>query len=55
MEVPPHALVVGVPGRIVTTLTGAHHEALGSLWEEYVRLSRAYKQQRPDLDVSSGL
>lgn len=55
MAIPPNSLVLGIPARITTTLTAAHHEATRFMWEEYVALSRAYKQQRPDLDQQSRL
>ncbi len=50
MAIPPHSLVVGVPGRITRSITAAHRDATRFMWEEYVALSRAYKQQRPELD-----
>jgi carbonic anhydrase/acetyltransferase-like protein (isoleucine patch superfamily) len=50
MQIPPNSLVVGVPGRLVKPLTLAHQDHLRFVWEEYVRLSQAYKQQRPELD-----
>ncbi len=50
MEVPPNSLVVGVPGKIVKSLTPDHHEHMRFMWKEYVRLARAYKQRRADLD-----
>ncbi|GIX46401.1 MAG: gamma carbonic anhydrase family protein [Candidatus Tectimicrobiota bacterium] len=52
MEVPPNSLVVGVPGRIVRGLTPEQRARVRAMGEEYVRLTRAYKRQRPDLDTS---
>lgn len=55
MEIPPNSLVLGIPGRVTKTLTATHHETTRFMWEEYVALSQAYKQQRPELDLQSRL
>ncbi len=50
MHIPPHYLVIGVPGRVVTTLTPMHQGYVQQAQEEYVALCRAYKHHRSDLD-----
>ena len=50
MHIPPNSLVLGVPGRVVTTLTPTHQGYVQSAQEEYVALCQAYKHHRSDLD-----
>lgn len=50
MHIPPHSLVIGVPGRVVTTLTPTHQGYVQYAQEEYVALCQAYKHHRSDLD-----
>jgi carbonic anhydrase/acetyltransferase-like protein (isoleucine patch superfamily) len=50
MRIPANSLVVGTPGKVIKTVTVEHERHLRYMWEEYVSLSRAYKDARCDLD-----
>jgi len=43
MEVPPGSVVMGVPGKVVKTLTGEEQAGLRSWAEKYVHVSRVHK------------
>ncbi len=47
--IPPESLVIGVPGKVVRSLTPADIKELDANWKVYVELSRRYlKQLRED-------
>lgn len=50
MHIPPNSLVMGIPGRVVKSLTAKHEAYIKYAQEEYVALTQAFKAQRPDLD-----
>lgn len=50
MHIPPHSLVLGVPGKVVGTVTETQQTYLQHAQQEYVALCHAYKQRRADLD-----
>lgn len=50
MHVPPNSVVLGVPGKVVGSVTEVQEGYLQYARDEYVALCQAYKQQRPDLD-----
>lgn len=50
MHIPANSVVVGTPGKVIKTVTPEHEGHLRYMWEEYVALSRAYKDRRGDLD-----
>jgi len=44
-KIPPESLVIGVPGKVVRTLTPADLRELDTNWKVYVELSRQYLKQ----------
>jgi carbonic anhydrase/acetyltransferase-like protein (isoleucine patch superfamily) len=46
MIVPPHSLVMGVPGRIVRPVDGALSERISSTWAHYVEMAREHREGR---------
>src|SRR6476660_3955464 len=46
MQVPPHSLVMGVPGRIVRTVDAALSQRIAETWAHYVEQARAHKAGR---------
>ncbi len=44
MEVPPHSLVLGVPGKIVRGVDAKLAERIQKTWKDYVELARRHRQ-----------
>jgi len=47
-EVPPRSLVVGVPGRVVRSLTSEESDRVANNWRAYVEYAEAYRAGRFD-------
>ncbi len=45
--VPPRSLVMGLPAKVKRTLTDEEVAGLDVFWKNYVRYTRAYKQEMP--------
>ncbi|MFW9831649.1 MAG: gamma carbonic anhydrase family protein [Candidatus Thorarchaeota archaeon] len=46
-KIPPQSLVIGVPGKVVRSLTSSDLSELDSNWKVYVELSRRYLSELP--------
>jgi carbonic anhydrase/acetyltransferase-like protein (isoleucine patch superfamily) len=53
MQVPPHSLVMGVPGRIVRQVDAALAERVAATWAHYVKEARAHRAGRYPLVTAS--
>jgi carbonic anhydrase/acetyltransferase-like protein (isoleucine patch superfamily) len=53
MQVPPHSLVMGVPGRIVRAVDPALTERVTATWAHYVEQARAHGAGRYPLQAST--
>jgi carbonic anhydrase/acetyltransferase-like protein (isoleucine patch superfamily) len=46
MVVPPHSLVMGVPGRIVRQVDAELSQRIAATWARYVQLARDHREGR---------
>jgi carbonic anhydrase/acetyltransferase-like protein (isoleucine patch superfamily) len=54
MQVPPHSLVMGVPGRIVRSVDASLAQRIGATWAHYVEQARAHRAGRfPLVEVAA--
>ncbi len=53
MRIPPHSLVIGVPGRIVREVDAALAARVTATWKHYVELARVHRSGRYPLEPPS--